>query len=177
MPPKGGTTNPKGTKETTCAPLRTMTYPPSNGTRAYWNWTEDLRSTCKHVFTGKVSTGPSIQREGSLSITYPATTGPSIQREGSLSNTYPALTLKEKDANVGKEQGPVVHTSAERSIPPATESLSEQEYHKEMRNVYLEAKMQFERASAQLRQEKKREREGSEDRQLEKKLKLDLAAV
>ena len=93
-----------------------------------------------------------------------------MQREGSLSNPYPDPTLQAKDASVE-------HTYAERSIPPPPGSVSDQEYHKDMRIVYLEAKMQFERATAKLRQEKKRKSEGSEDRQLEKKLKLDLAAV
>ena len=123
-------------------------------------------------------------------------TGPLIQREGSLSNTLraPGFLGKEQgnehlgdgqgsdDTGDGLDQedtsdgqGNVEHISSESFLPP--ESLSGQEHHKEMRNVYLEAKLQFDRASAQLKLKKKRQREESEDRKLEKKLKQDLAAV
>ncbi len=70
------------------------------------------------------------------------------------------------------------HTSLETNLLPPPGPESGEEYHMEMHNVYLDAKLQFERAKAKLKLEKNvKGKNHTYDRKLEKKLKLELAAV
>ncbi len=56
-------------------------------------------------------------------------------------------------------------------------SENPEESQTETHEFYLDAKLKFEQAKAKLKFEKKRQREESQDRQLEKKLKQELAEV
>ncbi len=91
-------------------------------------------------------------------------------------NEKSAVGMQSSKPGLTKAHG-CAEMSLASNIPPPPGSESGEEFHMEMQNVYLDAKLQFECAKAKLKLKKKRQREESHDRKLEKKLKLELAAV